>query len=139
MTTEPPERPPESGEIVGPNESESHEARGDLLSYEEFRWSYILPPPGVLGDYNDVLDNGAERLLEWAKDESEHRRKLERRMTHSEISLAGRGQIIAAALVAIALTGGIGLVWAGKSVPIGTALIIVALASLAAAFLRRRP
>lgn len=138
MTTEPPEGPPESGEVVGANESDSREASGDLVAYEEFRWSYILPPPGVLGGYNDVLDNGAERLFEWAKDESEHRRGLEKRMTNSEISLAGRGQVIAGLLVAIALLGGIGLVWAEKSVPLGAALIVAALASLAAAFLRRR-
>lgn len=138
LTTEPPERRSESGDVVGPHESEPAGESGNLVSYEEFRWSYILPPPGVLGGYNEVLDNGAERLFEWAKDESEHRRGLEKRMTDSEISLTGRGQVIAALLVAIALVGGIGLVWAAKSVPLGTALIIVALASLAAAFLGRR-
>jgi len=91
-----------------------------------------------LGQYNEVLDNGAERLFEWAKDESEHRRGLEKQMTDSEISVTERGQLIAAVLVGIALVGGIGLVLAAKSVALGTALIIVALASLAAAFLRRR-
>lgn len=140
MTAEPPDRrAPESGDVVDPNESGSREGQGDLVAYREsFEWSYILPPPGVLGGYNDVLDNGAERLFEWAKSETEHRRGLETRMTDSEISLAGRGQIIAALMVGIALVGGIALVWAEKSVPLGTALIVGALAALAAAFLRRR-
>jgi uncharacterized membrane protein len=46
-----------------------------------------------LGQYNEVLDNGAERLFEWAKDESEHRRGLEKQMTDSEISVTERGPL----------------------------------------------
>jgi uncharacterized membrane protein len=37
-----------------------------------------LPPPSILGKYNDILPNGAERIMKMAENQSTHRIELEK-------------------------------------------------------------
>lgn len=37
-----------------------------------------LPPPSVLSEYNQVVDNGAERIMKMAENQSTHRIELEK-------------------------------------------------------------
>ena len=111
---------------------------GSLVS-ASVEWNYALPHPQILNGYNGVLENGAERLFQWAQEESQHRRGIEQTMVNSETSLAARGQIIAAVIVTLALLGGLALIWFGKSVPLAIGLLVgVGLAGLAAVFTRGR-
>ena len=48
-----------------------------------------IPPPSILGDYNDVVENGAERIMRAWESETAHRRTIESR----DLWLAGANEI----------------------------------------------
>lgn len=52
-----------------------------------------LPPPEILKGYNQVVENGAERIVARAEKQSEHRMQLENHAIKEELKQSGRGQI----------------------------------------------
>ncbi len=78
-----------------------------------------LPPPTTLKEYNEIIPNGAERIMKMAEEQSMHRRSLETKAinTDSRNSLLG---VIFAFLLGIAtiIMGGIvvlhGHEWSGS-------------------------
>lgn len=42
-------------------------------------WHGPLPPPSILRDFDDVVENGAERIMQAWEKETEHRHRLESR------------------------------------------------------------
>lgn len=53
-------------------------------------WSGPLPPPSILEQFNDVVENGAERIVSAWEGETAHRQDMERR----ELSYFGRDSIL---------------------------------------------
>lgn len=51
-----------------------------------------LPPPSVLSEYNQVVDNGAERILKMAENQSGHRIELEKLAIKEELKQSSNGQ-----------------------------------------------
>lgn len=43
------------------------------------QWAGPLPPPSILDGFNQVAENGAERIFQQWERESDHRREMERR------------------------------------------------------------
>jgi uncharacterized membrane protein len=62
-----------------------------------------MPPPEIVRGYNDVIENGAERLFRQFELEAEHRRDLQRRaQTHNLIiALSGRTAALVFSLSAL--------------------------------------
>lgn len=52
-----------------------------------------LPPPSVLADYNDIINNGAERIMKMAENQSGHRIELEKHAIKEELKQSRNGQI----------------------------------------------
>jgi uncharacterized membrane protein len=50
-----------------------------------------LPPPAILEKYNEIIENGAERIMVMAEEQSKHRKELEKKAldTDSRNSLLG--------------------------------------------------
>lgn len=48
------------------------------------QWEGPLPPPALLGAYNDVVENGAERVFQQFEKEADHRRNIEK-STHDAV------------------------------------------------------
>jgi uncharacterized membrane protein len=88
-----------------------------------------FPPPDWLAAYNDVLTNGADRVVSLTERQAAHRQWLER-----------WGLIFAFVIVlvvlGVVLGGGIGLLAAGKSVG-GLVALIGGVGSLAGLFIYR--
>lgn len=92
-----------------------------------------IPPPVLLEQYNELIPNGAERILAMAESNSQHRQTLESFALRSEHQRSMLG-IIAGLLVALAL-GGAGL-WstlAGHE-PFGLAIIGIDMVGLVGTF-----
>ncbi|HEV7488560.1 MAG TPA: DUF2335 domain-containing protein [Thermoanaerobaculia bacterium] len=51
-----------------------------------------LPPPHVLGQYNQAFPNAAERIVEMAEGQSKHRQDLEKSRMLADINNEKRGQ-----------------------------------------------
>ena len=52
-----------------------------------------LPPPEELIKYNEVIENGAERILKMAELQQQHRMKLEEKVISTQLKESLRGQI----------------------------------------------
>lgn len=65
-----------------------------------------LPAPETLQQYNEIIPNGAERIMQMAESQSEHRKSLERKVIESQTRQSERGQIIAGILALILIAAG---------------------------------
>lgn len=78
----------------------------------EMMWSGPLPPPQVLQSFNDVVPNGAERIIAAWERETEHRHSMDRKISFESML----GKVFAFIFVIFALsicafTAYIGATW----------------------------
>jgi len=67
-----------------------------------------IPDPETLARYNQIIPNGADRIMKMAEDQSQHRISLEAQVIPAQLKQSGRGQIFAlviglASLVALVI------------------------------------
>lgn len=108
---------------------------GDISRVAEVAISSIsyssgpIPNPEELKGYNEIVPGAAERIMDWAEEESNHRRGIENNQSGAFIKHRGRGQIMAFVIALAAIgTGGLiaalGQPWAGGSIAVTTVLAI---------------
>lgn len=68
-----------------------HYTQSAQLEISQSPW----PPPDILGRYEEITPGSAERLIRLVEQEAEHRRALEVKQLHSEISETRIGQWMA--------------------------------------------
>lgn len=79
-----------------------------------------LPAPETLSQYNDIIPNGAERIMMMAESQSEHRKSLEKTVIASQTKQSERGQLIAGILALILIGAGIAAFSTGHDGVAGT-------------------
>lgn len=92
-----------------------------------------LPPPSLLARYNEIIPNGAERILAMAERQSKHRESLESAVVAGNLQSQRRGALYAFILALVAILGGFFLIYAGRNVS-GLVTIITSLAGLVSVF-----
>ncbi len=92
-----------------------------------------LPPPGLLAKYNEVIPNGAERIMAMAERQSAHREALEARVVAGNVASQARGSHYAFIICLITIVGGFVLIGMGKDI-YGISAVIGSLAALAGVF-----
>jgi uncharacterized membrane protein len=105
-------------------------------SYSEY-FAGPIPPPSLLARYNDIVPNGAERILAMAERQSQHRETIESQVVTGNIDSQKRGTIFGFILALVTILGGFALVYAGKDTS-GMAAIIGSLVSLVSVFVYAR-
>ncbi len=65
-----------------------------------------LPDPATLKEYNELISNGAERIMEMAEKEQFHRHKNEVKIIDSKLSQSKKGQIFGFFLGVLGLSFG---------------------------------
>ncbi|HEX8689272.1 MAG TPA: DUF2335 domain-containing protein [Solirubrobacterales bacterium] len=95
------------------------------------QFSGPVPPPEILRAYDDVVDNGAERIISQWEGETRHRQTLESQRLDAFISSTMRAQWMAFGVILIVGAGGLVLVALGHSLA-GFAGFFLALASVVA-------
>ena len=75
-----------------------------------------LPPPGLLAQYNDVIPNGAERLMVMAEKQSAHRESLEAKVVAGNVASQARGSHYAFIICLVTIIGGFVLIGMGKNI-----------------------
>ena len=70
-----------------------------------------IPPPEVLKGYNEILEDGAERIFLMTENQSKHRMELESHAIREELRQSGRGQVFGFILgiIGLALTTALAL------------------------------
>jgi len=96
-----------------------------------------LPPPGLLEKYNQVIPNGADRIMVMAERQSAHRESLEARVVAGNIANQTRGSIFAFIICLVTLIFGFYLVLKGMNVQ-GFASIVGALGGVLCTFIYSR-
>ena len=93
-----------------------------------------LPPPGLLARYNDVIPNGAERIMAMAERQSAHRESLEAKVVEGNVASQARGSNYAFIICLTTSVGGFVMIGMGKSI-YGISAVIGSLATLAGVFI----
>jgi hypothetical protein len=96
--------------------------------------SSILPPADELAAYEKLHPGITERLLTSYEKQQEHRMIIEKNVITGAVRRTYRGQVFAFLLGLIAICGGLGLLFLGKSI-IGLSVLIGAVASLIGIFI----
>lgn len=92
-----------------------------------------IPPPTYLARYNDVVPNGADRIISMAERQSTHRESLETMVVKGNVANQRLGSIFAFIICVLAISGGFWLINSGKSAA-GLASILTPLAGVIAVF-----
>jgi uncharacterized membrane protein len=93
-----------------------------------------LPDPETLIQYNDVIPNGAERIMRMAENEQDFRHSHTKNVAKRKLDQETRGQWFGFIIGIVGIGGGIYLTMMGKNT-VGIAAIIGSIATLAGAFL----
>lgn len=89
-------------------------ASSTLVTREE-RYSGPLPHPNLLRAFNDIIPNGAERIMQDYETQAAHRRELESLVIKSDIRRADMGLYLGFAIGIVFSVGGLVLLYTGKS------------------------
>jgi uncharacterized membrane protein len=73
------------------------------ISVHCHKWEAPIPPPEVLARFNEVVENGAERIMKAWEEETIHRRDMEKTELRRFYNDARLGKILAFLFVALAL------------------------------------
>jgi uncharacterized membrane protein len=113
------EPPTETAETPGQSKeqpiSRIEEVIHEAIRLELRSFSGPLPPPEILRAYNEIIPDGAHRILLMAEKEQTHRHAQENRENDGNLTLAKRGQLIGGGLALLAIVGAIYLLATGRS------------------------
>ncbi len=90
-----------------------------LSVHTESSFKGPLPPPSILGDYNNIIKDGAERIMRMAEIQSAHRIELEKHAIKEELKQSGRGQKFGFILAILGFLVAFGLAYLGHDTVAG--------------------
>jgi uncharacterized membrane protein len=96
-----------------------------------------LPPPDVLAKYNDIIPDGADRLLKLVEHQQEHRIRIEELVIASQQRQSQAGQILAFVIAIVGLAACCYMATHG-AVTVAGILATTLIASLVYAFINGR-
>ena len=118
---------------VTPNpQNQKRPSHQQLQMTQSFSFSGPLPPPQLLKQYNDVVPNGAERLMAMAERQQNHRQELERTVIEGNVESESRGQWMGLFISIAVIGAGTYLAAIGRQITGGilVGVDVVALASV---------
>lgn len=119
--------------VVNPSLSPQIERR-EISRIEASFSSGPLPPPSDLAKYDQVFPGCAQRIVQMAESQSQHRQTLESAVVRGNVRRQAVGQWLAFVLGLVTIIGGIVLIALNKDA-LGLAAIISAFATLAGVFI----
>lgn len=102
------------------------------------QWSGPLPAPADLEKFNQIIPNGADRIVAMAEKEQEHRIEYEKVGLSATISESRRGQYLGSVVSLIAVIGAIYAAHIGAHWSVSIALVGVPVLGLVRAIIRPR-
>ncbi|MFC3107427.1 DUF2335 domain-containing protein [Undibacterium arcticum] len=102
------------------------------------QWSGPLPPPAALDQFNQIIPNGAERIMRMVEQEQAHRIEYESSALKATIRDTLRGHWIGAAISLAAIGGCIYSVYIHAHPAVSVALVSVPIASIIHAILKSK-
>ncbi len=115
---------------MAPNSSQKLTQARISASYS---FSGPLPPPELLARYNDVVPNGAERIMQMAEHQQTHRQDLEKTVIGGNVQSEKRGQYMGLTIAVLVLLLGFYLALIGRQIA-GSVFVGVDLVGLVSVF-----
>lgn len=119
--------PPEASPIPPPAQPKSE----GKVSIE---WQGPLPPPGALKQFDEIIPNGADRILGMVEREQAARLKIEDRASLVEAAIAIGGRVVGALLLMMCIAAALWLAYMGYDWKVILALLSVPLLTLIGKF-----
>ena len=104
------------------------------VSVKNHTYRSPIPPPDILKGYNDVIPNGAERILAMTEKQAEHRMMMENTVIAREQHQSEKGQNYGLIIALSFLVGSVFLIYTGHDTA-GGILGTVDLVALVSAFI----
>lgn len=101
-------------------------------------WSGPLPPPAALEKFNQIIPNGADRIVAMAEKEQAHRIDYEKTGVSATIAESKRGQYLGAAISLVAIGGAIFTAYIGVHWAVPVSLVGVPVLGLVRAIIKPR-
>lgn len=92
-----------------------------------------LPPASELQRYNEIIPNGADRIMKMAEDQSRHRMQLESIIIPSQTKQSARGQILGFVIAIFVVSAGVFCILKGHDTA-GASLVVGIVVSLVGVF-----
>ena len=83
----------------------SRTVKYECVEYSEMHQG-PLPAPKVLNGYNEIIPNGAERIMASFESQSKHRQDIEKKVVNGQVNQSLLGQILGFAIAIFFLLGG---------------------------------
>lgn len=94
------------------------------------QWSGPLPPPASLEHFNQIIPNGAERIMVLVEREQEHRLEQEKDLLKATIKDTRRAHWMGFGISALALAAAIGAAFLGAHPTVSIALVGLPIAAI---------
>jgi uncharacterized membrane protein len=107
--------------------------RRTVSAVASYSFSGPLPPPELLAKYNDVIPNGAERIMAMAEEQAHHRQALEKIVVGGNVQSETRGQWMGLVICLVVVLGGILLIHEGRQL-VGGGIVGADLVALVGVF-----
>lgn len=102
------------------------------------QWSGPLPPPAALAQFNDIIPNGAERIMAMVETEQAHRIASESKVLAAHVADHRRGVWIGFILAGLAIGGAIYTAYLHAHPTVSIALVGLPLVLLIQTFLGKK-
>jgi uncharacterized membrane protein len=102
------------------------------------QWSGPLPPPAALDQFNQIIPNGAERIMAMVEREQEHRIQAEAEILHATIKDTARGHWIGSIIAVVSIAGAIWTAYIGAHPSVSIALVGLPLVAIVQSVLRHK-
>lgn len=99
------------------------------------QWSGPLPPPAALASFNEIIPNGAERIMAMIEQEQAHRISYDTKALESMRSDIKRGHYIGGTVCVLAICGAIYTAFIGANFAVSIALVGVPVLGMIKAFM----
>lgn len=94
------------------------------------QWQGPLPPPAALAQFNQIIPNGAARIMEMVEKEQAHRQAFEMAGLAATRNDTRRGHLIGGAIALSAIGGAVLVVYLGGHWSVSVALVSLPVAGI---------
>ena len=99
-------------------------------------WSGPLPPPAALAQFNEIIPNGAERIMSMVEQEQSHRIAMDRAALRAEVWDTLGGKVLGAVMTLAAVAGAVYTAFIGAHWAVSVAIVGVPITALIGKFVR---
>jgi uncharacterized membrane protein len=117
------------------NNQGANQQQNSIVSQQ---WSGPLPPPAALEHFNQIIPNGAERIMRMVELEQEHRITHDRQIVAAMIRDTKRTHRIGGAISVVCVCAALASVYLGAHPSVSIALVGVPIVSVINAIIRSK-